>query len=1183
MGNKEYKRTDAQGLAIDTRDVSLLLSAAAGSGKTATLTERIIASITEENPISITDMLIVTFTRSAASDLRAKVSDAVNKALAKNPDNKDLLRQSIAVGSADISTIDSFYMNVVKSNFQHLKFENGSPLSPDFRIADSDEVDALENRIMNEVVGEFYDRTDENFDFERFADNFSDARGEGNLVKLLIDHAKFVDGLIDPAEFYEKLLGNIAEDKNKPFFDTYYGKMIKEEVGEFADYAKKVSSAAADYFSGVNDKTKKAFESDLSFFAELSAALDSGYTATAAVINAPSWERSGNRSKEYDLAENVFVDIRKEYKDQIKKYAENYFSADEREIPKFYEKLEKNLSMLSNVIGEFRAKLASEKASRRICTFNDVSRLAYRLFVNPDKSPTDYALSMRNRYKAVYVDEYQDVNELQHDIFEAISPEKSLFVVGDIKQSIYKFRGSDPDIFNSLRNSWKPLGKDQEKTDPAYTIFMSENFRCDENVINFVNRVSRETFVKADGAVTYLPEDDLKFGKIDNIGSSPVTVAAFPAKSKDSDAEIPYIVGEIARLLKEGKKNDGSPIIPSDIAVLAPTGAECEEITDALTAAKIPVFSSSESSFFDAPEIALINSFVTAIDNPEKDIPLAATLRSPLFGFSMDELIRIRIATDTSHSLYSACEYYIDVDTDVELTKKCRLFVEKMTELRLSSRGIPVDRFLRKLYREFNITSLSDRERPQKQVENNLRYFYDMARKFSKNRGGGLSAFVAHIENCVESGEKIALPPSIGGDGAVSVMTIHKSKGLEFPVVFVAFCGKPFSKKSTKSEILQEGGDVAFDFKDHATMSKIVSPITGALKSKIRRGDVEERMRVLYVALTRAREKLYVVGTLSAKGDVDTKIDEAAFASKFGTSYSSLSAKCFFDWILPSLKGNETVELVREYAPEEKSDEAEEKIAEISPEYDEAALKTIKERFDFVYPHIASDVIPAKLSVSTLYPEVLDDGAAQLDEKLPELREKPLFLQSYEEKNATTAAERGTATHLFLQFCDFSAAARDVDEEISRLVEAKFFRRDVSESINRKQLKRFFTSEFFASLKSAKKVWREQRFNLILPAGEFTGNAETAKALDGETLLVQGVIDLFFIDENDKLVLCDYKTDYLTPEEIENVELARAKLTERHAVQLRYYARALSEMLGRSPDKVCIYSLPLGRELDIKI
>ena len=1176
------KFTKSQKLAIDNRNVSMLLSAAAGSGKTYTLTKRIIAAL-KEHDISISDMLIVTFTRAAASELRERISKAVNETLAENSSEKWMLEQSIAVGSADICTIDSFYVNIVKSNFQRLTFENGAPLSPDFRMADSDETDSIAASVMNEVITEFYEKNDENFSFNQLADNFSDSRGEGNLVKLLIEHAKFLDGLIDPDGFYKNLLKKTAEDKNKPFFETDYGKMIKEDVLQTVEYAKKVSYDAANYFSGVKEKTKDAFNADFAFFNELAEALEKSYAAASSVINGVSWIQLGKGSKDVDLYANTITELRQDYKDSVKFYKENYFYASETGIALLYERLEKNLTTLADVMGKFRARYASEKAKRKICTFNDVSRLAYRLLVNEDKTPTPYALSLRERYKAVYIDEYQDVNELQDDIFKAISTERNLFVVGDIKQSIYKFRGSEPEIFNKMRNTLPPFDESGARNLSAYSVFMSENFRCDKNIIDFVNRVSRETFVKANGSVSYRNEDDLIFAKTENVGNAPVTVAAFPVAKGDDNPETFYIADEIVRLLKDGKKNDKNKIVPSDIAVLASSSKQCEEIAKALTARGIPVCNSSESDFFSVPEIALVNAFITAIDNPSKDIPTAAIMRSPLFDFSMDELIRIRIATDTSHSFFSACEFYATVEDDPVLAVKCKKFVEKMTELRLSSRGIPVDRFLRKLYREFGITSLADRSRPQKQVEMTLRCFYDMARNFSKSRGGGLSAFIKHIANCIEAEKKVTLPPAAGGDGAVSVMTIHKSKGLEFPVVFVAFCGNSFSDKSTKDDILKDRERVVFNFKDHITLSKTVSPFTSTMKQKIKKDETEERMRVLYVALTRAKERLYVTGKISATKDIDTIIESAAIASGVGTRYSALSASKFFDWILPALKGNASVNLLRSYEPLTTEEEKTEETEPAFREYDETVLKTIKDRFDFVYPHIASDVIPAKLSVSSLYPEVLDDGVAELEEKPQKLLAKPLFLQNDEEKNQTSAAERGTFTHLFLQFCDFSAAERDIDNEIARLTSEKFIPTSAASQMNKYQLKKFFVSDFFKSLKVAKKVYREQRFNLLLPASEFTGDPKTATALDGETLLVQGVIDLFFVDGDGKLVLCDYKTDFMTNEEIENVELAREKLTERHAMQLRYYAKAIEKIVGRSPDKVCIYSLPLGRELDIKI
>lgn len=1182
--------TPAQAIAINTRDRSVLLSAAAGSGKTATLTQRIIESITsKDDPLSLDEMLIVTFTRAAAAELRERISSALTSALANDPTNAHLTRQTVLLGSADISTIDSFCLNIVKANFERLSLPDGSPLPPDFRLADDTELKTLALTVMNYVIDSWYAKSDDGLDFPKFAENFGNTRGEGTMVETLIDYAMSLESVPNPDELTKSNADRLMGEADVEFFDTHYGKIIKTHVKETLEYYSRILEQAINDISdgGVADKNYvPAFSSDLDICRAALAALDISYEKTRDVLYSYSpigLKALGKSKTEYTEG---YKELRGKIKTNIQKLTEKYFSVCPDGISQLARRTAAELYTLAAVIGDFRREYAKEKQLRRVCEFSDVKALAHKLLVENDGSPTDVALALREKYKAVYIDEYQDVDPVQDEIFSAISNVGVAFTVGDIKQSIYGFRGAEPSIFGNMRKKMPDLGTPESDATRSASLFMSENFRCDRTIIDFVNEVSSHTLVPASGVVGYRPEDDLRCGKKDT-GSAPVQISLFSSKKDDdgNSLEVLYTVNEIKRLLFSEKKNDGSPFKKSDIAVLCRSRSLLNLISDMLNSDGIETVDESAKDFFGNSEILLTLALVTAIDNPQKDIPLAAIMRSPFFGFSMDDLIKIRkSAKDSSSSLFDETEAYANGNFNDALTAKCVGFIESIKNLRIDARELPVDRFVRVLYRDFAIMTLSDpnSKRSQAQISANLRRFYEYARSYSSTQSGGLSGFIKYINGIIETNGRVEAPNVISPDGAVTLLTIHKSKGLEFPAVFVVGCGKAFNRDDfKKSLIFDPTVGVALMPIDDTGFARVSTPHRAALETAIKVKQTEEEMRILYVALTRARERLFV--TSSSRSDPVKLLESAKFASRFECRSSVLSANSFVDWIASAAsKEKEFFELhVNQPIDEIYFDtDVNSFEAETLEEETEASRKIFAERFDYIYPYSYAEKLPAKLSVSKLYPDILDDdGASNLDsEKLPELREKPLFLMG---ETKAAAAEKGTATHTFMQFCDFERAEKSVRDELYRLVSERFIPEGTAKLINIRQLEEFFKSNFYRTVRSAKKIYRELRFNMLLPASEFTRSEELSNKLQEEKLLVQGVIDLLIIDANGNIVLCDYKTDYLTSDELADISLAKEKLFERHGQQLKYYAAATEQLLGKTPDRICIYSLPLGREIDM--
>ncbi len=1189
--------TPSQSLAIETKNRTLLLSAAAGSGKTATLTQRIITHLTDKNdPADISRMLIVTFTRAAAAELRERITKALSQALADDPTNPHLNRQALLVGSADICTIDSFCLDVVKSNFQRLALDNGTPLPPDFRLADSTELTALRLSVMNDLIDEWYDKPHGSIDFASFAENFAGTRDDGDLAQTLIEFAERSSLYKNGDDFaIESANDLLCAAENDEFFDSAPGKKVKDLTRDTLEYYVSILCDAIDYLSGVPTAEAKyipAFATDLEAAKNALAALERGYAETVRVLADYSPLGLKSLGKNADDHTAYYKTRRDEVKKGILALRSSYYSFDPEALSHYIELTGRNAAVLGSFTKDYNRRIAHEKAIRHICDFADIKRLAYKLLVKPDGSATDIAISLREKYDAVYIDEYQDVDPLQDSIFAAVARDNGRFMVGDIKQSIYGFRGSDPSIFGKYRGDFLPIESSEEGR--GCSIFMSENFRCNRPIIDFTNLVSRATFAAAGGAVDYRDSDDLVNGKTDG-GELPVKLAFILPPDKDSElefetekSEIRYIVGEIAALLKDGVKDNGNPITPSDIAVLTRSSNLCAAIGDALALAGIPSSDSVSRDYFANPEVLLILSLISTIDNPHRDVRLAGALRSPVFNFSMDDLVKIRLSADSSYSLFEALENY---EGDPELELRCEKLKEELALLRKKAYSLPLDRLVRELFSQFSLTSLElpDDHRSPSQIRDNILRFYEYARSFSEHSGGDLGSFIKYIDDIISAGVKTE-SESDREDGKVSIMTIHKSKGLEFPVVFLCGCGSKFNRDSLKKSLLYDADSgIGMQITDKTGFARVDTPVRAAIAKSITDRETEEEMRILYVALTRARERLYVTAKLEK-----TKLERAQgdlFPKRYLCRHSVLSAKSFLDWLLPvAMEAHPSFELSllsSEEIPDtvRKKEAQKDANAEEDREKIDSFKQIFKERFERSYAYPASLALPAKLSVSKLYPTVLDDdGAATLEgEELPELISKPLFmLESKEEQNKATAAERGTATHLFLQFCDFSNAEQNgIKSELSRLTAERFIPAGTAELVNIRQLEKFFESRLYRSAKSAKKIYREQRFNLFLSASDFTQDPALKNDLSEEKLLVQGVIDLVFEDRNGDITLCDYKTDYLTKDELSDPELAKKKLSDRHGEQLSYYAQAVKKLFEKAPTRICIYSLPLGDTVEI--
>ena len=1189
--------TPKQKQAIDSRDKTLLISAAAGSGKTATLTERIVRRLTdEENPSSISKMLIVTFTRLSAADLKRKISNAISNELLKNPTSQYLSKQLILLESANICTIDSFYLDIVRSNFQRLG------LPSNFRLADEGEGALLRKEIMDGIIEKYYDSSTDDNSFLPFVENFTTAKQSETLSEIFLDIEQKLSSRVEGINSVLSMANELKSESEGSFFESRQGKIIHSYILSGA----KSYLSALEYCCDViaNDENAaepyfKAFASDKKFFSELVSAMESNdYEATRNLALSFVPEGLGKLKTEFKTEQIIAcAALRGESKTFAKSIAEKYLFLDEDSIRFTMQKTSEILLSLYNVLNEFDKASFDEKIQRKVFEFNDIKRFSYQLLLDDDGCASDIALSYREKFDEIYIDEYQDVDAMQDKIFSLISKENNRFMVGDIKQSIYGFRGADTDVFAGYKKRFPAF--EEAKNSHNALIFMSNNFRCDENVIKFTNQIFSFLFGNCGQSIEYTPEDDLIFSKNEperTLPSPEVKVAVVTAdKSATEDdgeevdekseinSEALWIANEIKNLLKNGKKADNTPIEPKDIAIIMRTTTPAKDIARALEYYGIPSSDNTKYELFDTPDVLLALSLLSTVDNPHRDVPCVATLYSPIFAYTMDELIEIRNSADSSLSMFEALKNYSGENEGI--ISKNKYFIEKLTDYRHKSKSMPIDKLLSHIYRDLSMPSLENVN------SQNLTRLYEMARKFESGSFKGLNNFISYINELIEKDKVPSLSNEDADANTVKMITAHKSKGLEFPVCFICNTQGNFNLDDIKPNLLYHyRAGIALKLAYESGMVRLNTPLREAVALGITNSLLEEEMRILYVALTRARERLYI--TAHTRSKLSTLTENAMLTNIFASDFKVKKCRSWLSMILaaiyPLADGDSYTftaiekDSVSLTAENEEAFEGElVELPEISPE----EIKKIRERFDFKYQYTHLGNLPAKLSVSKLTPTVLDDidnDAATLEgfdeAKILEIEE---FLES---KSKNTSADRGTATHLFLQFCDFENAEKNgVESELIRLVDNSFISRGVADLINKKQLEVFFKSDFYKLLKNAKKTYREQRFNILLPASHFTKNEDFKGEIENEEILVQGVIDLFFEDENGNIILCDYKTDYLAQDELQNKALVIEKMKNRHGRQLEYYAMAIERFLGKYPDKILIYSLPFGEAVEIKL
>ncbi|MBO4429299.1 MAG: UvrD-helicase domain-containing protein, partial [Clostridia bacterium] len=1147
--------------AIEARDVSVAVSAAAGSGKTSTLTQRIIERVcAADGSGDISRILAVTYTKAAAAEIISRLEKALTKKLAENPANKHIARQSLLVSSARVSTIHSFCLSVLRENFSRVS------LPSDISTIDDTPLDVLMRSTMEELIDECFERDRESGTkkYSELFDTFG-ALGNGKAhLKTLADLYEYLNyklNFLNCIDDFIQLYKNIDASN---FFDSCWGKELRDYTfGMLSHYKKtlgdglKTAEENAPY-----DYLTDMFRKDVNYIDLLYGAFISGadYFEICEKVGDFTSDNIPRKTVKNGIKAMAFYkDEHKAFGKKAEEFLKKYYSFTREDISYASRHTVEMLSTLKEFLTEFDARFRAEKARRHVVSFADMERFALEILWDAEKdAPSDVALRYRDEFDEIYIDEYQDTNEVQDKIFSLISRNNNKFCVGDVKQSIYGFRGAVPDIFEKLLDEREKY-VDGFSGDSA-KIFLSSNFRSSYEILDFCNCV----FDKLMNVGQKRYGEDEKFRTVEPRHCGDVEIAAFPTgKDPSVSPEAEYVARRIASLVEEGRKF-------SDIAILLRADKRTKDFETALNRLNIPFVNGRKKKIFENAEVLLMLSLLNVIDNPSRDVYLAATLKSPLFGVTLDELIYIRRSADGS--LYDAlCDF--TEKTGFAAGKKFLAFVDRFRAL---AQGMPCDELIWQIYLETDIFSLVGsgedlREYEKEQAQANLIQLYNYARKFGGSSYRGLYDFISFINNAIEGKTDIKIGQFNTAENAVRIMTVHESKGLEFPVCFFSDTSAIYNRSDLMRDVIVGKYGIVPKLVHDSGLGKIktLQYLVSLIPKK--REIQSEEIRILYVALTRAKDKLIITGTSASALDVAPEgVNETAGNDL--TEYSINEITNNFKMICVAAAGKNKCKPASAVGAPSSQPEP--------PKGDAAstlvgAKKLVRDRLSFEYPYGGLSSVPSKVAVSRLYPDMLDDSETEV--KTASFDYVPRFLASEDE--GSTAAERGTATHTFMQFFDFGRVEQyGVKREIKYLAEKKFIFDSDVDKIDVRGLERFFKSDLAKKIRASSEVLREKRFMMSFPAEEFTSSDELKTKLEDEKLLVQGVIDCAYRDEDGKLVLIDYKTDHFkrgTPrEEIEKT------LRERHTRQLGYYRRACEEMFGEV-SHVYIYSFALGDVVEI--
>lgn len=1224
--------TDEQWKAIHAKGQDILVAAAAGSGKTAVLVERIIQKIIDPaDPVNIDEILVATFTDAAAQEMRHRIGLAIEEEIKKNPASYHLRKQLSLLNNASISTLHSFCLNVVR------KYYYAIDIDPGFRIADETESDLLKEEVLEELLEEEYGK-ENNDPFYRVVDTFTRDRSDQDLTELILKLFEFSRSHPDPEGWLDQFV-EIYECKGIERVDDlpFIGPLLLDIELQLKE-ARNMFQQGLEMTRLPGGPTPRAenFEADLEVVDRLLAAKNESFSRLYTEIQLASFGRLKScRGDEFDpdLVEES-KHIRDKGKDIIKNVQEQFFSRKPETFLNDLREMQEPVAVLVSLVKKFAERLAELKKEKGLVDFSDLEHFTLQILgkkngATGELEPTDAALDYRKKFKEVFIDEYQDTNMVQEQILQLVKKpteaEGNLFMVGDVKQSIYRFRLAEPMLFLQKYQRFNTDGKDS-----GLRIDLAKNFRSRKEVLAGTNFLFKQLMGGQVGEIEYDERAELKKGApYPEEDRFPVELAILykeggkeqePAGDSDEDGdffsqeemeqsemEAKYVARQIRSFIDEGKQvfdpktKAYRPLQYKDIVILLRSMNWAPKFLEALKDQDIPGYANVSSGYFQTAEIMTMLSLLKVIDNPYQDIPITSVLRSPVVGLNEEQLARIRVI-DKRGAFYEAVKQFASSRhnnaEDEEIAAMLVNFLQDLERWRSLARENSLSDLIWQIYRDTGFYDYVGGLPGGKQRQANLRSFYDRARNYESTSFRGLFRFLRFIERMQDRGDDLGEAPFLGEqENVVRLMTIHKSKGLEFPVVFICGLGRKFNMRDLYNPYLfDKNFGFATNYINPEKQITYPSLIHMSISRKKRLELIAEEMRVLYVAMTRAKEKLYLVAsTKQLEKLLDQWKQHVDHPDWLLPEYTRLKSMSYLDWIGPALvrhrdgkplvgdvavqpddelyhhESSWQIELISEQQlaqSESEEESAEEQLLNFVKEGKAVPVESewkekIHQQLTWQYPHRHATLKHSKQSVSDLKRlwEARDsESGIDLIRSFPRpITTRPKFLQ----EQALTPQEKGTAMHIVMQHLDFSIepTKASLAEQVHLLEEKELLTAEEASSIDIEGILGFFETEIGTRIRNARWLKREIPFSLAMNPQDIYTDWEG----EDDTVFIQGIIDCLFEDD-EGFVLLDYKTDQITGRFPQGFEQARPVLLKRYQTQITLYRKAVEAILKRKVD-----------------
>lgn len=1210
--------TVEQEQAISLRDRDILVSAGAGAGKTRVLVSRIADMIVDQSrTVRADQFLVMTFTNAAAAEMRERIHQELDERLDKNPENRYLLKQIHLLKQADISTVHSFCSRLLRTHFSE------AGIDPAFRVGEDGEMKLLREQAMAELMEEAYQKHDQGF--LDLVEAYAPEKDDTPITEMIESLYTFSRSFPDADRWYQQIFEiyrntSDEEDFEQSFYVQntirYARRVINRHRRAMESFGERVPS------EDWQDKFYLSYQNDLKVMDDLLACQTYqdwyGEIATAKLGKKPT-----NSKRTPFLYDSSYKNLRDRLKEDLKKLQKSIFWAPMEDITDQCQKTKPYVEELIQLTQRYEEIYFADKQDQNVYDFDDLEHLSMKLLVkgydqDGKPVPTEIALSLQERYREIFVDEYQDTSLLQETLIEVLHDQtkNELFVVGDVKQSIYRFRQARPDLFLNRYDSYLPYDEKNQDSKSGVRIELRDNFRSQPNVLHLCNDFFHKLMTRDFGGIDYDESVELRKGVGGPMESgttkSEVDLLIEDEEKDEIDGDTEFITVETAMIARHIRKLVEDGYHYSDIVILLRSAKGwSDKMADLLTGWGIPAAAESKTGYFQTIEVSLVLSYLSVIDNVYQDIPMASVLLSSIGQFSEDELSRLEIEIDIRerrrYYLYDYLEKYLSEGKDTVLLEKTRHFLTLLHHFQEKKKETPLSDLIWEIYQKtgiyYDVQLLPEGERRKE----NLLMLLKKAEDYERTVFRGLFYFLRYINQLKTYELDYGLAPAAGGEeDLVKVMTIHSSKGLEFPVVFAAGFEKQFNRQDEKKQmLLHPRFGVGLDYIDLKNRERHGSAIKDMIRHQIRQESMEEELRVLYVAMTRAKEKLILSSVVSKKA-VDSLLESRVKDKETANSTLDWMLGCLkdtgpFQKFLNARRASEEERIAddspyelniyhyHELTPYLEDKEEVTKAQTLSDFLDsyagEESLPIIERAFAYQYPYQEDTRLKRKYSVSELKrvsmteipsentweeSETTDYKKEDLEEEIP----VPNFLKEEEiPQKPAVGANRGTIVHKVFELLPFHKIKTRGDlSEALDVIEKDY---PPAKTVNRRFLEEgaaalLFspTGELLRKEEAKGNVFREQPFTVGIPADELDPEKESR-----ELIVIQGVIDCYLLTERGILLL-DYKTDYLKKGE-------ESTLLDRYQSQMLYYKLALEQITGIRVDKVLIYSVYLRKFIPV--